>query len=108
MAMPSYNMSYDPLSTNAPYNGNNHGLQEVGKFPHTRAQLSAFARKYKPSDTHDSELEDEYSRVPNSLVNEVVSLLVDERDDELQALLKRTYAMDDQNVCSPQPPQRLC
>ncbi len=44
MAMPSYNMSYDSLSTNAPYNGNSHGLQEVGKFPHTRAQLSALAR----------------------------------------------------------------
>ncbi len=42
--------------------------------------------------------------VPSSLVNEVVSLLVDEREDELQALLKRTYAMDDQSVCSPHPP----
>ncbi|KAF8199165.1 hypothetical protein BJ912DRAFT_951130 [Pholiota molesta] len=106
MAMPSYHMSYDPLSTNAPYNGNSHhlGLQElssggVGKFPHTRAQLSAFARQYKPAEAYESDAEqDEYGRVPQSLVNEVVSLLVEEREDELKGLLKRTYLMDEESI----------
>lgn len=108
MAMPSYHMSYDSLSTNAPYNGNSHhlGLQEVssggvGKFPHTRAQLSAFARQYKPAEAYESDAEqDEYGRVPQSLVNEVVSLLVEEREDELKVLLKRTYLMDEESVCT--------
>lgn len=97
----AYNMSYDSLSTNAPYN-NGHGLQEsggVGKFPHTRAQLSAFARQYKPNESYESEELDDYHKVPTSLVNEVVSLLTDERDDELQDLLKRMYSMNEQSVC---------
>jgi hypothetical protein len=102
MAMPVYHMAYDPLSTNAPYNNS---LQElppgnVGKFPHTRAQLSAIARQYKPLDVYDSDAEaDEYNRVPQSIVNEVVSLLVDEREDELKTLLKTNYVMDDESVC---------
>ncbi|KDR67921.1 hypothetical protein GALMADRAFT_257406 [Galerina marginata CBS 339.88] len=84
---------YHPLSTNAPY-----GLQEsgVGKFPHTRAQLSAIARQYKTYET-DAETDD-YTRVPPRLVNEVVSLLIDEREDDLKALLKSTYGIDDETV----------
>ncbi|KAF8972628.1 hypothetical protein BDZ97DRAFT_1901162 [Flammula alnicola] len=71
----------------------------VGKFPHTRAQLSAIARQYKPLENYDSDAEnDEYNRVPQSIVNEVVSLLIDEREDELKALLKTTYSMDDESV----------
>ncbi|KAF9478289.1 hypothetical protein BDN70DRAFT_836377 [Pholiota conissans] len=103
MAMPSYHMSYDPLSTNAPYNGHL-GAQElssggVGKFPHTRAQLSAIARQYKPVETYESDAEqDEYNKVPPSLVNEVVSLLVGEREEELKSLLQRTYSMDEESV----------
>jgi len=101
MAMPVYHMAYDPLSTNSPYNNS---LQEppsnMGKFPHTRAQLSAIARQYKPLDNYDSDAEaDEYNRVPQSIVNEVVSLLVDEREDELKTLLKANYVMDDESVC---------
>jgi hypothetical protein len=103
MAMPVYHMAYDPLSTNSPYNNS---LQEppssgsMGKFPHTRAQLSAIARQYKPQDSYDSDAEaDEYNRVPQSIVNEVVSLLVDEREDELKTLLKTNYVMDDESVC---------
>lgn len=102
MAMPVYHMAYDPLSTNSPYNNS---LQEpssgnMGKFPHTRAQLSAIARQYKSLDNYDSDAEaDEYNRVPQSIVNEVVSLLVDEREDELKTLLKAHYVMDDESVC---------
>jgi hypothetical protein len=101
--MPVYHMAYDPLSTNAPYNGASNSLQEpkgMGKFPHTRAQLSAIARQYKPLENYDSDAEgEEFNRVPQSIVNEVVSLLADEREDELKALLKMNYAMDDESVC---------
>ncbi|KAJ3754135.1 hypothetical protein EV360DRAFT_52192 [Lentinula raphanica] len=70
------------------------------KFPHTRAQLAAFSRQYKASDSYDSDAEggDELARVPSTLVNRVVSLLVDEHEDELKDLLKETYGVDDQTV----------
>ncbi|KAJ4492644.1 hypothetical protein C8J55DRAFT_467801 [Lentinula edodes] len=70
------------------------------KFPHTRAQLSAFSRQYKASDSYDSDVEggEELARVPSAFVNRVVSLLVKEREDELRELLKDTYGADDQTV----------
>ncbi|KAJ7460584.1 hypothetical protein FB451DRAFT_1269589 [Mycena latifolia] len=68
-------------------------------FPHTRAQLSAIARQYKPlpGDGHDGEADDD-SRVSSEFVEQIVSLLVDEREDELKAVLKATYGMDDEMV----------
>lgn len=75
------------------------GSSGANKFPHTRAQLSAIARQHKPSETYDSDAETEdYSKAPQSLVNKVVSLLVDEREDELKMLLKTTYNMDDESA----------
>ncbi|KAL0580574.1 hypothetical protein V5O48_001399 [Marasmius crinis-equi] len=71
------------------------------KFPHTRAQLAAFARQHKSSsDSYDSDADtvDDINRVSTSLVNKVVALLVDEREDELKKLLKETYSFDDQQV----------
>lgn len=67
----------------------------TGKFPHTRAQLAAIARQFKLDDT-ESELDD--NRLPQSLVNQIVSLLVDEKEDELKVLLKTTFTMDDDSV----------
>lgn len=69
------------------------------KFPHTRAQLCALARQHKPADNCEPELDaDDLNRVPSSLVNQVVSLLVDEKEDELKTLLKETFDMDDETV----------
>ncbi|KAF8074760.1 hypothetical protein FPV67DRAFT_1407991 [Lyophyllum atratum] len=69
------------------------------KFPHTRAQLSAIARQHKPLDNYDSDADsDEFNRVPSSLVNRVAALLADEQEDELKALLKGTYGMDDETL----------
>ena len=74
-------------------------LHSTGKFPHTRAQLSAIARQFKPQDLDDTDLEpDDYNRVPQSFVNQIVSLLVDEKEDDLKILLKSTFAMDDDSV----------
>jgi hypothetical protein len=72
------------------------------KFPHTRAQLSAFARQYRPADSYESDADsaaDEFSRVPSNVVYKVIDLLENEREDELKRLLKDTYAMDDDAVC---------
>ena len=72
----------------------------VHKFPHTRAQLAAFSRQYKASDSYDSDVEgDELAKVPSAFVNRVVSLIVEEREDHLKELLKDTYGIDDQAVC---------
>ncbi|TFY80701.1 hypothetical protein EWM64_g3312 [Hericium alpestre] len=61
------------------------------RFPHTRAQLSAIARQYKP-DSYDSDFEgDDFSRTSPSFVARVVSLLDQEREDELKSLLKDKY-----------------
>lgn len=74
-------------------------LSPMPKFPHTRAQLSAIARQHKPLDNYDSDADGEdFSRISSSLVNKVVLLLVDEQEDELKALLKATYGMDDETV----------
>ncbi|KAJ6591848.1 hypothetical protein DFH09DRAFT_1259352 [Mycena vulgaris] len=69
------------------------------RFPHTRAQLSAIARQYKPlpSDVYDGEPDDD-TRVSGEFVEQIVRLLVDEREDELKALLKSAYGMDDEMI----------
>lgn len=69
-------------------------------YPHTRAQLVAIARQYKPlpSDAYDADADDEQSRVPQDLVDEVVALLADEEEDKLKELLQETYAMDEETV----------
>lgn len=77
---------YDPTYT----------LQSTGKFPHTRAQLSAIARQFKPQDI-DTDPDDDH-RVSQSFVNQIVSLLVDEKEDDLKIILKTTFAMDDDSV----------
>ncbi len=107
MAMPSYfqsssnltitmNGKKDPAAT-APLTIS--GSSGINKFTHTRAQLSAIARQHKPPETYDSDAETEdYNKAPQSLVNKVVSLLVDEKEDELKTLLKATYNMEDESA----------
>lgn len=72
-------------------------------FPHTRAQLSAIARLYKPADSGDNDAEADDSRVSFSLVAKVASLLDHEHEEELKTLLKASFAgIDDDMVRSPQ------
>jgi len=70
------------------------------RFPHIhlRAQLGSIHRLYKPLETYDSDAEDDSTRVSSSLVQQVVSLLEDEKEDELKALLRDTYEMDPDTV----------
>ncbi|KXN81524.1 Zinc finger CCCH domain-containing protein 6 [Leucoagaricus sp. SymC.cos] len=68
------------------------------KFPHTRAQLSAVARQHKQGEYPGEPDAEDLSRVPSTLVNKVVSLLVDENEDELKALLKEQFDLDDETV----------
>lgn len=97
--MAAYHPAYDPLSTNAPYApapSLPHQEPPVAKFPHTRAQLAALARQFKPLDNYESDGDD---RVPPRLLNQVISLLIDEREDELKTLLKAAFSVDEDSVC---------
>jgi hypothetical protein len=69
------------------------------KFPHTRAQLSAIAKQHRLLDTYDNDGETEdHARLDSSYVTKVVGLLDQEHEDELKALLKETYNVDDDTV----------
>lgn len=73
------------------------------RFPHTRAQLSAIARLYKPADGGDNDADADDARVSSSLVAKVASLLDHEHEDELKALLKANFTgFDDDMVRSPE------
>ncbi|KAH9989849.1 hypothetical protein BJV77DRAFT_1061127 [Russula vinacea] len=67
-------------------------------FPHTRAQLSAIARLYKPADSGDNDTELDDSRVSSSLVAKVASLLDHEHEDELKTLLRASFAGIDDDM----------
>ena len=59
------------------------------RFPHTRAQLAAIARLYKP-DAFLGDADGDHS-ISSSLVARVVGLLDAEREDELKSLLKDMF-----------------
>jgi hypothetical protein len=72
------------------------------RFPHTRAQLSAISRLYKPADNSDNDAESDDSRISSTLVAKVARLLDLEHEDELKALLKTSFAgIDDDMVRYP-------
>ncbi|KAF4610657.1 hypothetical protein D9613_006786 [Agrocybe pediades] len=84
--------TYDnTLSTNAPDN------LTLTKFPHTRAQLAALARQYKPPLDNESGNAGS-DQVEQRLVNQVVSLLSEEREDEMKRLLQDVYGLEDDTV----------
>jgi|SRR6266850_8591681 len=73
------------------------------RFPHTRAQLSAIARLYKPADGGDNDADTDDSRVNSSLVAKIASLLDHEHEDELKELLKANFTgIDNDMVGSPE------
>jgi hypothetical protein len=67
-------------------------------FPHTRAQLCAIARLYKPADSGDNDADPDDSRVSASLVAKVASLLDHEHEDELKALLRASFSCIDDDM----------
>jgi hypothetical protein len=80
--------AHDSLPTSAPT-----------RFPHTRAQLSAISRLYKPADSCDNDTEPDLS---STLVAKVASLLDHEYEEELKALLKASFSgIDDDMVSFP-------
>ncbi|EIW58723.1 uncharacterized protein TRAVEDRAFT_149078 [Trametes versicolor FP-101664 SS1] len=68
---------------------NDHDHSGIPRFPHTRAQLAAIARQYKPDGYGDAE--GDVSAVSSSFVGRVVGLLDGEREDDVKSLLKDTF-----------------
>lgn len=66
------------------------------KFPHTRAQLTAIARQCRPLGTYEPD--EDLKLVSSALLQSVVSLLVDENEDDLRALLRNSFAIDEDMV----------
>ncbi|KZT27794.1 hypothetical protein NEOLEDRAFT_1088013 [Neolentinus lepideus HHB14362 ss-1] len=86
------------VSSNVDYGSDSGQDVAVPRFPHTRAQLSAIARTYKPADNYDSDAEgDEFSRVSSEVAGKVVGLLDEENEDDLKVLLKATYGIDEED-----------
>ncbi|KAI0788809.1 hypothetical protein C8Q75DRAFT_719055 [Abortiporus biennis] len=75
-------------------------LSAPPRFPHTRAQLVAIARQYRPMDTYDDDDDDSSYLVTSSLVARVAALLDNEREDELKNLLKDTFGPIDEDELS--------
>ena len=69
---------------------NDHDNSASPRFPHTRAQLAAIARLYKP-DAVATDAEGDQNAISSSLVTRVVGLLDGEREDELKILLKNMF-----------------
>lgn len=66
-------------------------LSAPPRFPHTRAQLTAIARQYRPLDNYDDDNEDGSSRITSALVARVASLLESEREEDIKNLLKDSF-----------------
>ncbi|KAF7370823.1 hypothetical protein MSAN_00715900 [Mycena sanguinolenta] len=67
-------------------------------YSHTRAQLVAIARQYKPLPTDGYDPDPDDVRVPPRFVEQVVQLLRNEDEDELKNLLKSEYDIDEETV----------
>ncbi|KAI0675432.1 hypothetical protein C8Q78DRAFT_1004405 [Trametes maxima] len=68
---------------------NDHDQAGAPRFPHTRAQLAAIARTYKPDTYGDAETD--ASAISSSLVARVVGLLDAEREEDLKSLLNDIF-----------------
>jgi hypothetical protein len=95
ICLSEYSIAFLQTDTMSPTSTTSSTSLQSGKFPHTRAQLAAVARQFK---LDDSESDQDDNRLPQSFVNQIVSLLVDEKEDELKTLLQTTFAMDEDSV----------
>ena len=81
------------------------------KYPHTRAILAAIAASAKLSDTESLDTDqdgDEGQRISPALVSRVVTLLQEEKEDELKEHLKQAFSMPDTVVSISLLDQPVC
>lgn len=101
LAPPTIAVPFDPsIRSGSPALSNTHDLSVYPRFPHTRAQLTAIARQYRPLDNYEDDNEDGSNRITTALVARVASLLEAEREEDLKNLLKDSFgpSIDDDEV----------
>ena len=103
LAPPTISVPFDPASTLRSVTPTISAPQELSappRFPHTRAQLTAIARQYRPLDNYDEDNDEGANRITSAFVNRVASLLEEEREDDLKTLLKDAFgpSIDDEEV----------
>lgn len=107
LAPPAISLPLDPaMRADSPALSTPQELSAPPRFPHTRAQLTAIARQYRPLDNYDEEGDDDSGRVSSALVARVASLLDAEHEEELKNLLRDSFGPsidDDDEVCSRTP-----
>lgn len=102
LAPPTIAVPFDPtIRSDSPAVSTLQELYAPPRFPHTRAQLTAIARQYRPLDNYEDDHEDGSNRITSALVARVASLLDAEREEDLKNLLRDSFgpAIDDDEVC---------
>jgi hypothetical protein len=109
LAPPTITMPFDyTLRSASPALSTPQELSAPPRFPHTRAQLTAIARQYRPLDNYDDDNDGGSSGISSALVARVASLLDAEREEDIKNLLRDSFgpSIDDDEVCLSQSPRK--
>lgn len=101
LAPPTIAVPFDPTIRSAsPAALAPHEFSAPPRLPHTRAQLTAIARQYRPLDNYEDDNEEGSNRITSALVARVASLLEAEREEDLKNLLRDSFgpSIDDDEV----------
>ena len=103
LATPTITVPFDlNVRSSSPALSTPHELSAPPRFPHTRAQLTAIARQYRPLDNYEDDNESGSASISSALVARVATLLDAEREEDLKNLIRDSFgpSIDDEEVCS--------
>ena len=102
LATPTITVPFDlNVRSSSPALSTPHELSAPPRFPHTRAQLTAIARQYRPLDNYEDDNESGSASISSALVARVATLLDAEREEDLKNLIRDSFgpSIDDEEVC---------
>lgn len=103
LAPPTITVPFDHnIRSDSPALSTPHELSAPPRFPHTRAQLTAIARQYRPLDNYEDDYEGGSASISSALVARVATLLDAEREEDLKNLIRDSFgpSIDDEEVCT--------
>ncbi|KAI0691232.1 hypothetical protein BC835DRAFT_125404 [Cytidiella melzeri] len=101
LAPPTITVPFDhSIRSQSPALSTPQELSAPPRFPHTRAQLTAIARQYRPLDNYEDDNEGGLTGISSALVARVASLLDAEREEDLKNLLRDSFgpSIDDEEL----------